>query len=125
MQSAHKLNNGMMKTKEVININSLYYLLFCLLLVLLLHFVVSYLIQYKKVSQRTGRRIATGACILLGIPAGMTLGWLWSAFQTTLFSSLIYYIFWGGEQMEIELEKQKQEKIESNNYDQGKAGVAN
>ena len=125
MQSAHKLNNGMMKTKEVININSLYYLLFCLLLVLLLQLIVSQLIQYKKVSQRTGRWIATGVCILLGIPAGMTLGWLWSAFQTTLFSSLIYYIFWGGEQMEIELEKQKQEKIESNNYDQGKAGVAN
>ena len=125
MQSAHKLNNGMMKTKEVININSLYYLLFCLLLVLLLHFVVSYLIQYKKVSQRTGRWIATGVCILLGIPAGMTLGWLWSTFQTTLFSSLIYYIFWGGEQMEIELEKQKQEKIESNNLAQGKTGVAN
>ena len=125
MQSAHKLNNGMMKTKEVININSLYYLLFCLLLVLLLHFVVSYLIQYKKVSQRTGRRIATGACILLGIPAGMTLGWLWSVFQTTLFSSLIYYIFWGGEQMEIAREKRRQEKIKSSNYDQGKTGVAN
>ena len=125
MQSAHKLNNGMMKTKEVININSLYYLLFCLLLVLLLHFVVSYLIQYKKVSQRTGRRIATGACILPGIPVGMTLGWLWSVFQTTLFSSLIYYIFWGGEQMEIAREKRRQEKIKSSNYDQGKTGVAN
>ena len=111
MQSAHKLNNGMMKTKEVININSLYYLLFCLLLVLLLQLIASQLIQYKKVSQRTGRWIATGVCILLGIPAGMTLGWLWSAFQTTLFSSLIYYIFWGGEQMEIELERQKQEKL--------------
>lgn len=125
MQSAHKLNNGMMKTKEVININSLYYLLFCLLLVLLLQLIVSQLIQYKKVSQRTGRWIATGVCILLGIPAGMTLGWLWSTFQTTLFSSLIYYIFWGGEQMEIELERQKQEKIESNNLAQGKTGVAN
>ena len=111
------------RKKEVIYINSLYYLMFCLLLVLLLQLIVSHLIQYKKIAQRTGRWIATGACILLGIPAGMTLGWGWSAFQTLLFSSLTYYIFWGGEQMEIELEKRKQEKIENNNYDQGKAGV--
>lgn len=125
MQSAHKLNNGMMKTKEVININSLYYLLFCLLLVLLLQLIVSQLIQYKKIAPRTGRWIATGACIVPAIPAGMSLGWLWSVIYILLSCSLTYYIFWGGEQMEIAREKRRQEKIENNNYDQGKAGIVN
>ena len=114
-----------MKTKEVININSLYYLLFCLLLVLLLQLIVSQLIQYKKIAPRTGRWIATGACIVPAIPAGMSLGWLWSVIYILLSCSLTYYIFWGGEQMEIAREKRRQEKIENNNYDQGKAGIVN
>jgi len=87
----------------------------CLLLVLLLQLIISHLIKCKKISQRNGRRIATLACILLGIPAGMILGWVWSAFQTVLYSIVIYYIFWGGEQMEIAREKRKQEKIVNSN----------
>ena len=102
----------------------LYYFL-CQALVLLLHFAVSYLIQHKKIAPRTGRWIATGACIVPAIPAGMSLGWLWSVIYILLSCSLTYYIFWGGEQMEIAREKRKQEKIENNNYDQGKAGIVN
>jgi hypothetical protein len=92
----------------------LYYFL-CQALVLLLHFVVSYLIQYKKIAPRTGRWIATGSCIVPAIPVGMSLGWLWSVIYILLSCSLTYYIFWGGEQMEIAREKRKLEKIVNSN----------
>ena len=65
-------------------------------------------IHYKRITHRTARLLMTGLNLLQGIPLVLALGWPFAFFITILQTSMYYYIFWGTDQMDIELAKKKQ-----------------
>lgn len=89
--------------KYIIN----YYLLGQILLIGITG-IILLLISRKRITHRTARWIMTGISLLPGIPAVLAVGWYFGVFITIVQTSIIYYIFWGTEQMDIELAKKKQ-----------------
>jgi len=69
--------------------------------------ILNILIHYKRITHRTARWIITGMNLLQGIPLVLALGWPFALFITILQTSMYYYIFWGTEQMDIELAKKR------------------
>ena len=84
-----------------------YYLLSQLLLIVISG-ILLILIHYKRITHRIGRWIITGLNLLHGIPSVLAVGWPFGVFITIVQTSIQYYIFWGTEQMDIELAKKKQ-----------------
>ena len=83
-----------------------YYLLSQLLLIVISG-ILLILIHYKRITHRTARLLMTCLNLLQGIPLVLALGWPFAFFITILQTSMYYYIFWGTEQMDIELAKKR------------------
>ena len=77
-------------------------------LLIVICLILNILIHYKRITHRTARLLMTGLNLLQGIPLVLALGWPFAFFITILQTSMYYYIFWGTEQMDIELAKKKQ-----------------
>ncbi len=77
-------------------------------LLIIICVILNILIHYKRITHRTARWSITGMNLLQGIPLVLALGWPFALFITILQTSMYYYIFWGTEQMDIELAKRKQ-----------------
>ncbi len=88
--------------KYIIN----YYLLGQILLIVIAFVLIS-LISRNRITHCTARWIMTGMNLLEGIPAVLAVGWYFGVFITIVQISIQYYIFWGYEQMEIELAKKR------------------
>jgi len=69
--------------------------------------ILNILIHYKRITFHTGRWIATGVMTLSFIPASILVGWPFAIGVTVLMSIVTNYIYWGTEQMEIELAKKR------------------
>jgi len=70
--------------------------------------IFNILIHYKRITHSTARWIMTSLNLLLGILLVLALGWPFGVFLTIVQTSITYYIFWGTEQMDIELAKKRQ-----------------
>ena len=77
-------------------------------LLIVIRLIFNILIHYKRITHSTARWIMTSLNLLQGIPLVLALGWPFAFFITILQTSMYYYIFWGTEQMDIELAKKKQ-----------------
>lgn len=84
-----------------------YYYFIGQILLIVINVILNILISRKKITHRTARWVTTGMNLLQGIPAGLFVGWVFGIFITIVQTSIQYYIFWGTEQMDIELAKKK------------------
>jgi flagellar assembly factor FliW len=69
-------------------------------LVVVLIAILGFLIEKHTLSYISARRIAVCACSITVIPLSFIVVWPFAIFATFIFTLVIYVIFWGGEKIE-------------------------